>query len=535
MSNNHKGIDDLLAAGRSPQRLRGAAVEDFFRRMRAPFTAVPSSIVPTTAPSSRTVSRERPAFPVDVFPAAVARFARQIAAAMGCPVDFAGVGVLVTAGAAIGAARSIHVKGGWFEKPGMYAAIVAEPGQAKTPALKAVMNPIYEEQDRLAENYKAEVRRYKQAKEEWRHNPRSPSEDGDSLCDERPTAPVEPLPLRHLFVSDTTIEALGVNLESSRKGVLVFRDEVSGWVASMNQYRHGADRQFFLSAWSGEMVKVDRKSQTTSIVIPHPFLSVLGGIQPDLLGQLEAEGHREDGFLHRILFSYPAGQPFQNWSDQELDEELQQEWSVVLNRLLGLEPARPEGSSERPRVIHFSDDGWQAFKTFINELAVQMNTGDAPPHMLGAAAKLRSYCARFALTIHELRWAANEFEASWGEGTVDAEDVARAVRLCRYFEQHAAIVHGHLKESDDDKKVATLVAWMRRRGLVSCTARDICRSGLAGTKRARVAQEIMAAAVDMDIGEWADPGNLNHRSRRFRLYLEPASPPDNPTTTDPAT
>src|SRR5262249_4503197 len=192
----------------------------------------------------------------DVFPGPVANFVRKVAAAMGCPSDFPGLGVLVVSGAAIGAARSLMVKGGGHEKPGMYAVIVSRPGTAKTPALKTIMSTMYERQDRLDQNYTAALRQYRKdvdAVKQWK-----PSEEGETP----PEKPAEPPPMRHVFAADTTVEALAANLKDNRKGILVFRDELPAWVRGLNQYKgRGTDRQFYMSLWSGEMVKVDRKSE----------------------------------------------------------------------------------------------------------------------------------------------------------------------------------------------------------------------------------------------------------------------------------
>ena len=83
---------------------------------------------------------------------------------------------------------------------------------------------------------------------------------------------------------------------------MVIRDELVGWVKSMDQYRsgRGADRQFFLSVWSRQPIKVDRKG-AKPILVSNPCLAVVGGIQPDLLPELADAAQREDGFLDRLL------------------------------------------------------------------------------------------------------------------------------------------------------------------------------------------------------------------------------------------
>jgi hypothetical protein len=459
--------------------------------------AGPSATAPTPPATAPATADGRPQFPVEVFPAKVATFARRVAAAVGCPIDFVGLPILVVSGAAIGAARSLRLKASWHEKPGLYAVIVSRPGTAKTPALKAVMNPIYEEQDSLNEEHKAARKKYEQDLEAYKEARRNRKKN-----DPEPQRPDEPAPLRHIFVSDTTVESLAANLEENRKGLLCFRDELTAWVRALDMYKgRGTDRQFFLSAWSGEMVKVDRKyAQGKPIVIPHPFVSVLGGIQPDLLTELEADGGKEDGFIHRVLFSYPADLRAAAWTDDEVSEEDERGWGLVLRRLLNLRPDRPEGGSERPRELRLSPDGQAAWKPLHDRIVADMNAEDAPPELFGPSSKLRAHAARFALILHMLRVACGEAGTDQDEGQVDAEDVGRAEKLCAYFQAHLTLVYPRLRQSRQDQMVADLVAWMKRKGLTQVTVREVYKNNVCGIKKASEAEALLKAAADRGLG-----------------------------------
>ena len=117
---------------------------------------------------------------------------------------------------------------------------------------------------------------------------------------------------------DVTVEGLAPILEQAPRGVLMIQDELAGWVAAMNQYKGGKgnDRQFWLSTWSGKAHLVDRKAQgTVPISIPRPFVNVVGGIQPDMLGTLADPQGRSDGFVHRVLFSYPTPVGTADWTE----------------------------------------------------------------------------------------------------------------------------------------------------------------------------------------------------------------------------
>ena len=51
-----------------------------------------------------------------------------------------------------------------------------------------------------------------------------------------PGKPVEPQAVRY-YTSETTTEALVVRLQQNPQGLLVARDELSGWLGSHNAYK----------------------------------------------------------------------------------------------------------------------------------------------------------------------------------------------------------------------------------------------------------------------------------------------------------
>lgn len=456
---------------------------------------------PTSDPTAVPVPHAR-RFPIDVFPPKIARFARQVAEAMQCPVDIPGLAILVVAATAIGAARALKVKDGWEEMPSLYAAVVASPGQAKSPAIREVLRPLFNEQERVQREFDAALKA-------------ALAEDAD--------AP-PPLPMRHVFTTNSTTEALAEMLLFSPKGILVCPEELSGLVRSMNLYRggRGGDLQFYLSAWSGEPLKIDRKSRRGQpFFLRNPFICVLGGIQPEVLQELEFKEGREDGFIDRILFACCAAGPFPSWSDQAISEETRGEWEKVVQTLMFLEPAFSVGSSPRPQVVSLDAIGQQILIEFFKDLAGRVNKGNVSPSMAGVCTKMRSYLPRIALVIHLLREAAD----GWAGGVmVDGDDVERAVRLCDYFIDHAAIAHQQLRQGPVDNKVKKFAEWMRRKGLAECTARDVMRANAVGITAKSDAEELMDAAVDRGVGEWQTPVDKGKRARRF--VLNPANAAD---------
>jgi hypothetical protein len=151
----------------------------------------------------------------------------------------------------------------------------------------------------------------------------------------------EPEPvLERCLTNDATTEAVGELLSDNPRGLLLARDELLAWTRSMNMYRkgQGADRQFYLSTWSGTAIRIDRKTPPgkKSLSIPRPFLAVIGGITPEMLPELADEYGRQDGFLDRILFTFPDTGPPAPWSEAVISDEAGGVWRAALRTLWGL-------------------------------------------------------------------------------------------------------------------------------------------------------------------------------------------------------
>jgi hypothetical protein len=99
-------------------------------------------------------------FPVDIFPPAVAEYARTVARTMPCPLDFVGLAIVTIAGSLIGATRAIAPKPSWQERPLLYGAVVGPAGDKKSPALDAVARPLYREAMSFVNDFTARMEFY---------------------------------------------------------------------------------------------------------------------------------------------------------------------------------------------------------------------------------------------------------------------------------------------------------------------------------------------------------------------------------------
>ncbi len=105
----------------------------------------------------------------------------------------------------------------------------------------------------------------------------------------KPDERAEPPILERIVSTDPTTEALGPILADNPRGMILTPDEMTKWIMSMDQYKggRGGDRPFYLSAWNGEPIYIDRaKRPGEPITVPHPYIAIAGGMTPDMLSTL---------------------------------------------------------------------------------------------------------------------------------------------------------------------------------------------------------------------------------------------------------
>jgi hypothetical protein len=426
---------------------------------------LPLAAVPAPAP-----------FPTSLLPGAAANFVREVSTAAHCPEDYAGVAALVLAGASVGASRALEVKPGWTERPGLYAAIVAPPGAAKSPVIRAAAAPVYREQARLHEAYRQAAKDYR-----------------DGNLETKPSEPT-------VCVSDCTTEKLADVLHDNPRGVAMVRDELTALVAGMNQYKaggKGADKQFYLSAWAGEPVIVHRKAQQAgSVFVQHPFLAVLGGLPPDLLDRLRGDRNVCDGWMDRILFTYPDPPRAAGEDWRCVRGETAAAWDRMLSDLRGLETVKDDHHGERPLFLCLTADGKRAWEALTGRLADEVNAEDFPPHLRGPWSKFRGYGARLALIVQMMRLSARETQ----DDDVDGESVGRADRLVAYFQSHARKVYACI---DADPRLADaqrVLRWLPKfcesvncvNGPKRVSKRDIHANVLGGRRTIEEVDQVVA-------------------------------------------
>ncbi|TAL73708.1 MAG: DUF3987 domain-containing protein [Rhodanobacter sp.] len=473
-------------------------VRDVVQRAKAPLVAVPEPL-PDPLPSV-------PAFDAELLPQSVRAWCVDAADGLQVPLDFTAIPAMVALAGAIGRGIAVAMKehARWFERPILWGCVVGRPSSGKSPALMPARRML----DRLAnderQSHESAMRAYEariMVAEAQRANAkdaiRKAMKAGDVTQAEalaeavtgEDAPPCEP----RIVVNDATVEKLGELLNANPRGLVQFRDELAGWLASLDREGREGDRAFWLECWNGSgSFTVDRIGRGT-VRIEACAVSILGGMQPGKLGEYVRGairgGFSDDGLIQRFqLAVYPDLPASWHYTDRPLNPEAERAAWATFQRLRNLDPdaigaERSEGCDAS--FMRFDGEALGMLIEWQTELMQRLRSGSEPAWMESHLSKYRSLAGRLALVLHL---------ADGGAGPIPAEVLARALGWCDYLEGHARRIYGPALDSG----LSAAHALLRKRGDLGevFTAREVYRKGWSGLTDPQAVAEALGVLIE---------------------------------------
>jgi len=483
---------------------------------------------PTSSPAP--TSKPWQPFPVVVFPEPVRTFIDAGAKAIGCDPAMIALPVLAVCAAAIGTTRAVRLKQSWFEPPIAWCVIVAPSGSLKSPAQDYATRALRDVQTRRVREYRAALKEFRAAMAKYDSDLSAWKRDKQQGA--QPIAPDPPVFIRHV-VSDTTIEALAPILLQNPRGLLLCRDELSGWVGSFNQYKKsGSDTASWLELHRAGALIVDRKTgDFRMIYVPHAAVCICGTIQPGTLRRVLVPAFFEAGLPARLLLAAPPSRR-KRWTEADVESSVVQLYDKVIDALLSLQHGKDKDGEPCPVPIPLTVDARRLWIEFYNEFASQQENAE-DDDLRAAFAKIEGYAPRFALVFHCIRWAAS---ADLVEGSVDARSMAAGIQLARWFAHETERVYAMLRESDADRDDRALVEWIQGRG-GRMTVRELQQGNRKYRNKADAAESALVGLVQCGVGSWEPVPTTAKGGQPTRVFVLPASStvyatPENPGEND---
>jgi hypothetical protein len=376
-------------------------------------------------------------FPLDIFPEEIQHYILECNKKLDANIDYMGCSLLWLISVCVGNTYEIEVKKGWTEPGVIWLAVVGRAGIGKTPSIDNIIKPLN------VLNFK-EIKRYSDQMEVYNYY-------NDLTKKEKEEHPEPMKPKKTQFIAnDITLEALVDLHQESDNAVGVFKDELAGWFKDMNKYRAGSDLEFWLSCWSSKSVSVNRMTRKGSF-IERPFIPVLGGIQPSIFNQFATDENKDNGFLDRMLLSFPDAK-VEEYNENEMHIADIMWYSNTITRFYqGLKSAfikRDNDGKIITATVKFKQEAKEEWKRIFNRITKEQNNDEENEYLKSMYPKQKSYIPRFALLIHIF---SSNFDENVNVIEVSKDSILKAEKLSNYFIMNAKKIKIEAAELKDIK------------------------------------------------------------------------------------
>lgn len=419
-------------------------------------------------------------------------------------------------------------KDDWTVCPNLNGLNIGRPSAMKTPATSEALKPLQRLEIKAKEAYTQALAgsetqefiikegRVLAEKEAKKHIKAKAFDKAKQVLLENPGEPDKPTRPRYL-VNDATIEKLGELLNEKPNGLMLYRDEISGFLKTIDREDRSNDRAFYLECFNGlGSYTYDRIGRGT-IDIESLCLAILGNIQPGVLrpylNQAAKGATGDDGMIQRFqLMVWPDLTDWQH-IDQWPDTDAKNKAFAVFERL-----AEWQGFSEPAR---FDEAAQKLFDAWFCDLHQELRADDIPPAIESHLGKYKSLIPSLAVLVH---LAHDESHSP----IVGVDAVSKAIAWGGYLKSHALRVYGAALDSVNANAKTILDKVHSGKLSDGFGTGDILRGGWMGLDSLDNVKAALARLVDFG---WLVqmPNSVNRGRPSSRYQAHPKILPNIPT------
>lgn len=455
--------------------------------------------------------RPVPPLPPEIIPRPFRPWLQDIAERMSCPLEYPTVAAIIAVAAIVGRKCGIKPKqfDNWPVIPNIWGGIVGPPGVQKTPATDEAMKALKYLVAQAIKKYEAEMTVYERDVEAAKRS------DGGIL-------PSKPICKRYI-VNDPTVEALGERLKENPNGLLIHRDELMGFLRSMERPGREGDRTFFLELWNGNGQFVFDRIGRGTVIVPHLCGSIFGTIQPGPLAEYihkSGGGIGADGFIQRFqLLVYPDV-PAWRHVDRSPNWEARKCADDVFERLDQLDAQSLGASMDEELSVpffQFAPDAQQFFTEWWSDLENnKIRGGNNSPAVEAHLAKYRSLMPSLALLFHLIECVSPQGESQRGPVSLTAAKYAAA--WCDFLELHMHRIYGGAAEDEKMKRAIALKDHLASWGEDSLRVPSIVQKGWKGLDATNAVNDALVVLEEHGWVKVVEVATGGRPSRLVRLH-----------------
>lgn len=380
-------------------------------------------------------------FNPEMLPKALREFVMDVAGRLQGPPDFIAVSAICGLSALLGHQVLICPKqnDNWLVIPNLWAAIIGRPSAMKSPTMKAALQLLYLFEKEFSKQYADEKKIYdkeqtlhdldQKIKQQKAKKALAQGKRSIALKELDNDFPIMPPPSRkRLIVNDATVEKLGELLSANPNGLLLVRDELSGWLSKMEQEEYHADRSFYIECFDGDGKYTYDRIVRGTVDIANCTLSIIGGIQPSRIAPLirnAKSGTSDDGLIQRLQLSvWPDECKDWKWVDQTQNTDAFGQYAKIFHDFLNLR--KQDGNL--PDFLRFTPEAQELYIEWMNEIQSTARSKDTHSALASHLLKMPATVASLAL-IFEL--------INDGRQAVGIEAIVMALEWADYLISHA--------------------------------------------------------------------------------------------------
>jgi len=351
-------------------------------------------------------------FPVEVFPNPFFDLILHSNKALNFPMDYTAASILSVISTVIGKSAKLRVKAGWEDFASLYIAIVGDAGANKSHPLSMVFQPLQEIDEAAHKRYKEELKQHK---------------DLEAMAKAGGGELGMPAPVLHkTILHDFSPEVLHVRLADNSRGCVIAPEELATFLEGMNKYSKGDQSSIYLSFWSNKPTSIDRISKPIPLLLPEPFLNIIGTIQPRLLPKLFSPDKANSGFLQRFLFTFPSSTRKMPITDDEMDPEINSRYGAWVKKFLedNAIEINAESNKQIAKIYTWCPKAKEYFYEWHRHNTDLVN--DNPDSLKGEVLnKFDVHFIRFSLILQIME--------DYRRTEISLKAVEGAAKLCNYF------------------------------------------------------------------------------------------------------